>query len=55
MSHGLLLLSPQIVHILGGRVANLVEKWELNKVNYIVFNKYAKYRFLKFYFIPILY
>lgn len=42
VSHGLLLLSPShIVHILGGRVANLVEKWELNKVNYILFNKYA--------------
>ncbi|KAL0115384.1 hypothetical protein PUN28_010722 [Cardiocondyla obscurior] len=30
--HGLLLLRPSyLVHVLGGKVANLVEKWELNK------------------------
>lgn len=38
MSHGILLLSSShIIHILGGRVANLVEKWELNKVNYTLY------------------
>ncbi|XP_029674772.1 tudor domain-containing protein 3 isoform X2 [Formica exsecta] len=32
VSHGILLLNPSdIVHILGGKVTNLVEKWELNK------------------------
>ncbi|XP_012522446.1 tudor domain-containing protein 3 isoform X2 [Monomorium pharaonis] len=32
VSHGLLLLTPSyLVHILGGKVANLIEKWELNK------------------------
>ncbi|XP_025158428.1 tudor domain-containing protein 3 isoform X2 [Harpegnathos saltator] len=32
VSHGIILLRPShIVHVLGGRVANLVEKWELNK------------------------
>lgn len=32
-SHGLLLLTPSyMVHVLGGRVTALVEKWELNKV-----------------------
>lgn len=42
MSHGLFLLTPShIVHVLGGKVANLVEKWELNKVNYALY-KYAK-------------
>ncbi|XP_032664027.1 tudor domain-containing protein 3 isoform X2 [Odontomachus brunneus] len=32
VSHGLILLRPShIVHVLGGKVVNLVEKWELNK------------------------
>ncbi|XP_070159566.1 tudor domain-containing protein 3 isoform X5 [Polyergus mexicanus] len=32
VSHGILLLNPShVVHILGGRVTNLVERWELNK------------------------
>ncbi|KAL6259056.1 hypothetical protein P5V15_008978 [Pogonomyrmex californicus] len=32
VSHGLLLLRPShLVSVLGGKVANLVEKWELNK------------------------
>ena len=32
MSHGMILLKPyNIVHVLGGKVTNLVEKWELNK------------------------
>jgi len=40
VSHGLLLLIPShLVCVLGGKVANLVEKWELNKVNYILFDK----------------
>lgn len=36
VSHGLLLLTP-LVYVLGGKVANLIEKWELNKVNQIYF------------------
>lgn len=33
MSHGIILLRPSnIVQVLGGKVVNLVEKWELNKV-----------------------
>ncbi|XP_011158828.1 tudor domain-containing protein 3 isoform X2 [Solenopsis invicta] len=32
VSHGLLLLIPShLIYVLGGKVANLVEKWELNK------------------------
>ncbi|XP_018397816.1 PREDICTED: tudor domain-containing protein 3 isoform X2 [Cyphomyrmex costatus] len=32
MSHGLLLLIPShLIYVLGGKVVNLVEKWELNK------------------------
>ncbi|XP_018343989.1 PREDICTED: tudor domain-containing protein 3 isoform X2 [Trachymyrmex septentrionalis] len=32
VSHGLLLLRPShLIYVLGGKVANLVEKWELNK------------------------
>lgn len=35
VSHGLLLLtSSHLVYVLGGKVANLVEKWELNKVQH---------------------
>ena len=37
VSHGLLLLRPShLIYVLGGKVANLVEKWELNKVIYIL-------------------
>lgn len=40
MSHGLFLLRPShLVYVLGGKVANLVEKWELNKVNHILLDK----------------
>ncbi|XP_076676138.1 tudor domain containing 3 isoform X3 [Andrena cerasifolii] len=32
MTHGIILLRPSyIAHVLGGKVTNLVEKWELNK------------------------
>lgn len=33
ISHGIILLKPSnIAQVLGGKVTNLVEKWELNKV-----------------------
>lgn len=33
-SHGIVLLEPSdIAKILGGKVTNLVEKWELNRVS----------------------
>lgn len=56
VSHGILLLNPHIVHTLGGRVINLVEKWELNKVNYTLFNdniNMQKYRCRKLEFIVV--
>ncbi|KAL6426423.1 hypothetical protein ACFW04_009123 [Cataglyphis niger] len=31
VSRGIFLLDPHRVHVLGGRVINLIEKWELNK------------------------
>lgn len=37
ISHGIVLLRPSnIAQVLGGKVTNLVEKWELNKVCCIV-------------------
>jgi len=33
------LIPSHLVCVLGGKVANLVEKWELNKVNYMLFDK----------------
>lgn len=37
MSHGIILLRPSnIAQVLGGKVTNLVEKWELNKVCRII-------------------
>ena len=37
MSHGIILLKPSnIAQVLGGKVTNLVEKWELNKVCYMI-------------------
>ncbi|XP_054268822.1 tudor domain-containing protein 3 [Macrosteles quadrilineatus] len=31
MSHGLMLLKPSVVSVLGGRVTALIDKWELNR------------------------
>ena len=33
MAHGYLLIGPEHVQVLGGKVAVLVEKWELNRVS----------------------